>query len=135
MGCTLGGQRSQAPERAPHGVQAPQGGGEDGDVGAGAALGVVQVGQRGKAFLSPLPVRGQLCKGWVLELGHSLAIASGSARGPPPTHPTPRPQGWRDGHIALHGRVKVQSETLVKRASELYLASCRRTQRLNRGVP
>ena len=69
VGCTLGGQ---APERAPHRVQAPQGGGENWDVGAGAALGVVQVRQRGQAFLSPLPVSGQLCKGQVLDLGHSL---------------------------------------------------------------
>ena len=115
-----------------------QGGGENGDVGAGAALGVVQVRQRGQAFLSLLPVHGQLCQGRVLELGHSslsLAIASGSACGPPPTHRTPRPQGWREGQIALYGRVRVQLETLVKRASELCLASCRRTQRLNRGVP
>jgi len=138
LGCTLGGWRPQAPERAPHRVQAPQGGGENGDVGAGAALGVVQVRQRGQAFLSLLPVHGQLCQGRVLELGHSslsLAIASGSACGPPPTHRTPQPQGWREGQIALHGRVRVQLEMLVKRASELCLASCRRTQRLNRGVP
>lgn len=47
-GLQMGGWWPQAPERAPHGVQAPQGGGEDGDVGAGDVLGVAQVRQRGR---------------------------------------------------------------------------------------
>lgn len=135
VGCMMGGW-PQAPKRAPHGVQAPQGGGEDGDVRAGDVLRVVQVRQRGQAFLSPLPAHGQLSKDRVLELGHSLWPSRRDqdvVRHQHAPHPDPRAGGR--ARPTLHGHVKVQSETLVKRASELYSASCRRTQRLNGGVP
>ena len=98
VGCMMGGWRPQAPEQVPHRVQAPQEGGEDGDVGTRDVLGVVQVRQRGQAFLSPLPIHGQLSKYRVLEPGHSLWPSRRDQDvGPPPTRPTPRPQGWREG--------------------------------------